>query len=72
MVALAAGDLGCEAVILREDESRSEVVLSPELARLVQRWPMVSESVRRVVLSLIDGSLPKPIESALLALLASV
>ena len=72
MVALAASELGCKAVSSRDDESSSEVVLPPELVVLVERWPMLSESVRRVVLALIEGSLPKPIEAALMALLASV
>lgn len=72
MVALAAGDLGCKAVSIVDDESRTKVVIPPELVVLVERWPMLSESVRRVVLALMDGSLPKPIEAALLALLESV
>ena len=72
MVALAAGDLGCKAVSIGDDESRTEVVIPPELMALVEGWPMLSESVRRVVLALMDGSLPKHIEAALLALLASV
>ena len=72
MVALVACDLDCKAVSSRDDESSREVVIPPELVVLVERWPMLSESVRRVVLALIDGSLPKHIEAALLALLASV
>jgi len=72
MVALAAGDLGCKVVSLGDDESRTEVVVPPELVVLVERWPMLSELVRRVVLALMGGSLPKPIEAALLALLESV
>ena len=39
---------------------------------LIERWPMLSESVRRVVLALMDGPLAKPMEAALLALLESV
>lgn len=69
MVALAAGDLGCKAVSIGDGERRTEVIVPPELVVLVERWPMLSESVRRVVLALI---LPKHIEAALLALLASV
>lgn len=72
MVALAAGELGCHAVMIREDGSRSEMVIPVELVGLIDRWPMVSESIRRVVLALLDGTLPKPIEAALLALLDSV
>ena len=72
MVALAATDSGCKAVSIREDGSRAEVVVPLELVVLVERWPVLSESVRRVVLALIGGSLPKPIEAALLALLESV
>ncbi len=72
MVALAAGDLGCKAVSIGEDESRTEMIVPPELVVLVARWPVLSESVRRVVLALIGGSLPKPIEAALLTLLESV
>ncbi len=65
-------DSGCKAVSIGDDESRTEVIVPPELVVLVERWPMLSESVRRVVLALMDGSLPKHIEAALLALLASV
>ena len=67
-----AADSGCNSVSIREDERRSELVVPPELVVLMERWPMLPETVRRVVLALVDGSLPKPIEAALLALLESV
>ena len=72
MVALAVGDLGCNSVSVREDERRAEMIVPPELELLLERWTTLSESVRRIVLALVDGSLPKPIEVELLALLESV